>query len=239
MQWRRDYTRRFLQYPHYEKYELDLECTALVRQFVETRHGGVMEYPVSTDDLTLLIESLAEDLDWAADLSGYGPQVEGLTEFRPGKKPLVKLAAHLNVPNMRRRFRMTLAHELAHVKFHDCLYQLEDRSAMRFLGETVAPPQYCKRDAVSGRSVGDWMEWQAGYVGGSILMPIDALRSIAPTEQLAANSVAEKALCEKVSSTFDVSTAAARVRLSQTGLITDARQLKFHDEDSSLTRNDR
>jgi len=36
----------------------------------------------------------------------------------------------------------------------------------------------CKRDTVLNANQYDWMEWQAGYVSGSILMPLTHVRQI-------------------------------------------------------------
>src|ERR1700724_505347 len=73
-----DRTGRFSQRPHYEPKELDRECENIIAGFLKERHGAA-KYPVSTDDLTVLIERDTESLDLFADLSSYGPKVEGLT----------------------------------------------------------------------------------------------------------------------------------------------------------------
>src|ERR1700722_19529443 len=112
MHWRHDYTRRFTRYPYYEATELENEAYDLVTTFLQKRYSKEPTYPIETDDLFALIETLADDLDWSADLSSFGPSVEGLTQFRPGRKPIVKIARGLTSPNMSNRFRMTLAHEL-------------------------------------------------------------------------------------------------------------------------------
>src|SRR6202035_4762016 len=78
-----DRTGRFSQRPHYEPKELDRECETIIAGFLKERHGAA-KYPVSTDDLTVLIERDTESLDQFADLSGYGRNVEGLTHFQPG-----------------------------------------------------------------------------------------------------------------------------------------------------------
>ena len=89
-----DRTGRFSQRPHYEPKELDRECENIIAGFLKERHGAA-KYPVSTDDLTVLIERNTESLDQFADLSGYGRNVEGLTHFQPGRKPRVKISASL------------------------------------------------------------------------------------------------------------------------------------------------
>jgi len=71
-----DRTGRFSQRPHYEPKELDRECENIIAGFLKERHGAA-KYPVSTDDLTVLIERNTESLDQFADLSSYGCNVEG------------------------------------------------------------------------------------------------------------------------------------------------------------------
>ena len=74
----RDSTGRFSERPHYEPKELDRECENIVGKFL-TRKYGKAAFPLSTDDLTQVIEREAEDLDLYADLSKYGADVEGVT----------------------------------------------------------------------------------------------------------------------------------------------------------------
>jgi hypothetical protein len=54
-----DRTGRFSQRPHYEPKELDRECENIIAGFLKERHGAA-KYPVSTDDLTVLIEASGE-----------------------------------------------------------------------------------------------------------------------------------------------------------------------------------
>lgn len=68
--------------PHYEPRELDGIFEKIVVDFLRKKYGKV-EFPISTDDLTTLIEAHVADLDQYADLSGYGVNVEGATVFAP------------------------------------------------------------------------------------------------------------------------------------------------------------
>jgi hypothetical protein len=77
-----DRTGRFAERPHYEGAELDRIFERLVTEFLEA-HRGKIAFPITTDDLTVLIERDTEDLDAYADLSAYGSDVEGVTEFVP------------------------------------------------------------------------------------------------------------------------------------------------------------
>ena len=140
--------------------------------FLRSRYGEAL-YPISTDDLTRLIEPYTDDFDSAADLSILGENVEGVTDFFLNTKPRVRIASHLW--NRENRLRTTLAHEFGHVKFHNYLYQVEP-SLKLFVSATDGAPLQCKREDVHGHQV-DWMEWQAGYISGAILMPESALRA--------------------------------------------------------------
>jgi len=97
MKWIRDNTGRFAQRPHYEPEELDGECEDIVRAFLVQRHGKV-EYPITTDDLTVLLETRAGSLDVYADLIDRGDDVEGVTVFARGARPQVLIARHLTLP---------------------------------------------------------------------------------------------------------------------------------------------
>lgn len=200
---------RFERRPHYDPWELDDECERIVDLFLMTRRGRI-EFPISTADLTVLIEDEVEDLDSAADLSALGENVEGVTDFFIAKKPRVRIAAHLwDGPRREHRLRTTLSHEFGHVRFHNYLYQLEG-SLRLFDGAAAGYPQRCKREDVHG-TPRDWMEWQAGYISGAILMPASPVRQVAKTvldgEPLT--------LLAKTASTFNVSRDAARIRLSE------------------------
>lgn len=82
----RDNTGRFAERSFYRERDLDDECERLIRELLMKRHGKV-DYPVATDDLTVLIEMHHADLDPYADLSAYGADVEGVTEFFPTGGP--------------------------------------------------------------------------------------------------------------------------------------------------------
>jgi hypothetical protein len=108
VQYVRDQTGRFQQRPHYKPEELDRECESIITGFIKGLHGEV-RYPIETEDLKTLLERDTEDLDVYADLSTYGAEVEGVTEFKPGRKPSVKISSHLTENNRREnRLRTTL-----------------------------------------------------------------------------------------------------------------------------------
>lgn len=142
---------------------------------MEERYGG-LQIPIPTDALTKIIERDAEDLDLYADLSHRGPGVDGATEFRAGLKPRVQVTVELgNLLGQGRRehrLRTTLSHEYGHVMLHRKLYD----------GKNISPElldgPVCKRDDMIDASGKDWMEWQAGYCCGALLMPLTYLNKV-------------------------------------------------------------
>src|SRR5690242_190302 len=120
MKWVRDRTTRFIQRPYYSQDELDSGCEELVSSFLIKKYGTVC-YPISTNDLTILIEQHTSTLDLFADLTAEGTDVEGMTEFVKKGKPRVSISANLSADNMENRQRTTLMHELGHVKYHNFL----------------------------------------------------------------------------------------------------------------------
>jgi hypothetical protein len=217
----RDTTGRFALRPHYQPAELDRECEAMLTQFFMPTHGEIPT-PILTDDLTRLIERDVWDFDPGADLSEYGADVEGVTEFRPGSKPRVRIAGELAYDERREnRYRTTLTHEYGHVHFHGYLFALEPRSGDFFQLKGRNALQICKRETIIDARSTDWMEWQAGYVCGALLMPLSLLqRAVGAFQQqheifgpVAVGSPQAVALVELVRKTFRVSAEAARVRL--------------------------
>jgi hypothetical protein len=125
MKWVKDRTGRFTRRPHYLPAELDDECEQLITSFLKSRYGSI-KYPITTDDLTVLIESLTDNLDLYADLAGEEGEVQGVTDFVPRRRPKVRIAKRLTEDKrMRNRLRTTLTHELGHVHFHSSLFDGE------------------------------------------------------------------------------------------------------------------
>jgi IrrE N-terminal-like domain len=207
--------------PHYDQVELDKECEAILSKLF----GGRIPVPIETDYLTRLIERDTSDFAPGANLSGYGRDVEGVTEFKQGPKPRVRIAAALAYDTERQnRYRTTLTHEYGHVHFHGFLFELYPQTGDLFGPKGVGSrEQVCKRNGIINAPQYDWMEWQAGYVCGSLLMPLTHFRRVV-LGYLWANGICgpiaigcahAAALIEKVRREFQVSADAARVRLSQ------------------------
>jgi hypothetical protein len=226
MKWVRDRTGRFEQRPHYLPEEIDSECEKMILAFVKIKYGKI-EFPIKTDDLTVLIEEKA-DLDSCVDLSGEGREVEGMTEFMPGRRPVVKISNSLSAAHMENRLRTTLTHEFGHVHFHKFMFDIESGSGSLFPSEQKGHTIKCNRENIVGAAETDWMEWQAGYACGAILMPVGALIDTVqafrkeknlPFSNLSFDSDTGRQLVTVVASTFQTSKDAARVRLVKKGIL--------------------
>jgi len=220
MRYVKDMTGRFSVRPHYEPAELDRECEKILSGFC----GRQIPIPIETDRLANLIERDTSDFDPGADLSAYGPDVEGVTEFLPPRKPKVRIVAELAYDDVRQnRYRTTLTHEYGHVHFHAHLFA-EPRGPDLFSSAPArSGEQVCKRDSIINARKTDWMEWQAGYVCGALLMPVTALRRAVAAYQerhklfgpIAERTPHAAGLIDAIRSEFQVSADAARVRLIQ------------------------
>lgn len=220
-----DNTGRFKIRPHYRPEELDRLFEKMLADFFRPTHGSI-PYPIPTDDLTRLIERDTSDFDPGADLSTYGSGVEGVTEFPAKGKPRVRIAGELAYDEAREnRYRTTLTHEFGHVHLHSYLFAMAWLDAGGRRGSS-RNEQVCKRDTMLGSSITDWLEWQAGYACGAILMPVTAVRRLAeecarahglpgPTEFRGA---AFLAMVNEMKRRFQVSDQAARVRLAKLGI---------------------
>jgi hypothetical protein len=135
MNWTRDNTGRFRQRPHYTDKELEQICEDAICGFLRARYGKTT-FPVSTADLTVLIEQHVDDLDSYGDLED---DIDGLTHFFPKKKPKVKIAARLQEPYLENRLRTTLTHEHGHVILHGFLFATDNELEKLFDGQLRAP----------------------------------------------------------------------------------------------------
>jgi len=230
----RDTTGRFQQRPHYDPQELDRECESIITAFLKSLHGKA-RFPVDTEDLKKLIERDADDLDVYADLSHYGDDVEGVTEFRPRMRPKVFISAALTEDDRREnRLRTTLTHEYGHVRFHAYLWEIEPVTADLLRRHPNRDKIICKRETMINATKTDWMEWQAGYVCGALLMPKSFVTRLCGRYvesqnihgAVSLNSGHGRQLILENVAAFRVSEDAARVRLLQLGLLTATQQTK-------------
>lgn len=225
-----DPTGRFPKRPFLKPEDLDRECESVITRLLRKRHNSV-NFPISTDDLHVLIEQEDANLDTCADLSNYGPDVEGVSIFYPDRGPDVKISDQLAMDRRREnRLRTTLAHEFRHVHFHRHLWQEKFATGNLFSKKTEDNTAICKRDQILNASQSDWMEWQAGYVSGAILMPATGLRALAKkycdsmgaSGGVAVGSAYASNLIETVRSDYQVSEDAAKIRLLALKLISPA-----------------
>jgi IrrE N-terminal-like domain len=223
-----DRSGRFPKRPHYEPSELDQECEHIITDFMCSHCGG-FRLPIPTEALTKLIERDADDLDLFADLSGEGEDVEGVTDFIPQERPRVRIRSSLSDAGRENRFRTTLAHEYGHVKFHDFLWQAEVKNPRLHPQFAQAASPKCHRGRILDAPYSDWMEWQAGYVSGALLMPVRSMREITGRfledhklfTPVPASAEESGKLINLISAAFAVSRDAARVRLLKLNLLSD------------------
>jgi Zn-dependent peptidase ImmA (M78 family) len=165
-------------------------------------------------------------------------EVEGVTEFRRGEKPTVKISSRLTENrSLVNRLRTTLTHEFGHVHFHDQMFQVETKPASLFDEIFVEEEPVhvhanrCKRETVVSLDKRDWMEWQAGFVCGAILMPVTSLiatvREFRRVNCLELSSIAEKSpagaeLITLVAKEYLTSRDAARIRLLQRQILSSS-----------------
>lgn len=198
--------------------------------FLRKKHGDV-QFPISTDDLHVLIEQQDASLDAYADLSAFGEDVEGVTEFFPDKGPMVSISERLaNDGRRENRLRTTLTHEFGHVYFHRYLWAEKFISGRLFERKSLENKAICKRDTILNASQYDWMEWQAGFVSGAILMPASHVRRLVtdycqPRGLHGAVYVGSdhgRALVGAIMEQFTVSEDAARIRLLKLNLVAES-----------------
>ena len=203
--------------------ELDERCEQMIADFMHQRSGG-FKLPIPTDDIIRMIEAEADDLDMYADL----PEgQDGYTDFYFDRKPDVKISARLSDPRYENRLRFTLGHEYGHVWFHAPLWR---KSEHKPDSRPADPCWTCYRENIEAAPENDWMEFQAGYIGGALLMPKSEVSllvgEIAMREgrnfPLRADSEPGRAAIERIMRRCQVSEQAARVRLLRLGLLSES-----------------
>jgi len=229
--WSVDKSGRFPQRLFLRPVEIDRDCERLVTTFLQKRHGEV-RFPLSTDELTVLVEQHCSTLDPYADLSEEGDEVEGMTCFLPDQLPQVLISVQLTEQaNRQNRLRTTLAHELGHAFYHRAVFDhLFAAPPHMFEAARAEPRTVCKRDAMMGTGEFDWLEWQAGYFSGAILMPAQQVRR-SVGDLLRGQGIHGAAVIgtppaveaeRHVMASYQVSAEAAQVRLRKLGLVADS-----------------
>jgi len=200
--------------------ELDRECERIVTDFMDCYSAG-FSLPIPTDDIIRMIEMEADDLDMYADLP---EELDGYTDFFFEHQPRVRIAKRLSDPRYENRLRMTLSHEFGHVHFHAPLWTDGRIERDRRPAE---PCWTCNRDTIVTAPENDWMEWQAAYIGGALLMPRETVRLLVPgigmreagALAVGADSDLGQAAILRVTKGCQVSRQAAQVRLVKLGLL--------------------
>ncbi len=202
-----------------------LESTAesLIVTHLQKRRSTVKLFPVTSDDLTTLLENYVSDLSLYDDLSSFGAGVEGITLFIPAKKPLVQVHPKLSESSSQNRFRSTLAHELGHVVLHDPMFQA--KAVAGLFGQGQRGSQVSFRDGEITDSTSDLYEWQAWYFCRSLLMPrtmVNQLISELRGDWLSdiwIRSDLGQSIVQSVSVHFGVSEAMASIQLTKSGAL--------------------
>ncbi|MGD0288916.1 MAG: ImmA/IrrE family metallo-endopeptidase [Candidatus Binataceae bacterium] len=202
--------------------ELDTACEAIIGDFTQRRYGR-FRLPIPTDALINLIAEETDELDLYSQLPDG---VEGLTDFYSDRRPRVRIADDLSNARRVHRLRTTLAHEYGHVRFHAPLWRKVGALEQQ---RVQAPSWTCAWNTIVDAPENDWMEWQAGYVCGALLMPRSEIREFAHLYAMArglamplgANSAESVELIGFAGQKFEVSRLAARIRMLKLRLLVD------------------
>ena len=113
------------------------------------------------------------------------PDILGLTHFRNGQKPLVRINQDLTQTALDDddrpdwvlgRWRATVAHEASHVILHACLFLTDPNQGSLFALDDGTSDEHnlhrcLKRDVLFRGQVADWREVQANMGMAALLMP--------------------------------------------------------------------
>jgi hypothetical protein len=214
--WAIDPLRRFERRPIFLTEDVEIAMALLVTAISASEPFTHLD----DDRLEAIVESLVAEYDSASDLRPFGEGVEGITWFSFDGPPSVLIDQALTAPSLRRRRRMTIAHEIGHVVLHSQLFRRGARAEMQLFSDFEGPaPLYCLRESIELST--NWMEWQASFAGGALLMPAKQVHQFIAESNLklglptAAEGTADAQVITAVSEHFDVSRRAAEVRLLQ------------------------
>lgn len=216
--WIPDRTGRFRRRPYFFQDAMDRRCEQIVERFNGKLYGQ-SNPGLRTGSLIKLVEKYA-DLHLYEDLSGEGEGVEAVTYFLTGQKPIVRISRRLFEDRSRNHHaRYVLAHEYGHARFHAAAWR------RRWL--TKEDILRCSANNVLSLDNGyDWLEWQAGFLGGSTLMPrglvqrvVEANLGRAVLPGVPSDSRQARDLKQLVGELFEVSEEAAYIRLCQLGYL--------------------
>lgn len=226
MKWIKDTTGKFSYRPFFEDGELDERCEQIVIPFL-SKDIGKVSFPINTADLERLVEEYTSDLDTYADLTHEGKNIQGMTIFFMNDDPKVLISRKLGDYMYENRRRTTLSHELGHTIFHRSLWDYQQIPLFERDNSSIVIQ--CMRRDIIGANKNNWLEWQAGYASGAILMPISRVKEVASEvhDLLGSSSIISTTsspgfgLISRVRKTFSVSKLAAKIRLIQLGFVTE------------------
>jgi hypothetical protein len=224
----------------YEPADIEVMMEAALDKFdlFPTRDNPVV-------NIESFIASLKVRMDQYADLD---TNVLGLTEFYSDKPPKIFINRDLTgaidddntPPGIRGRWRATMAHEASHVVMHRVLFEINHNQENLFRTEPQSDTRQlmrCLKKNVLFRGGGsDWREVQANMGMAALLMPQTLFRELTrdvaaqkglETNGLSGGSPSAAKLTDEMSTLFDVSKQAARIRLETLHVISPARQGQF------------
>jgi hypothetical protein len=183
----------------------------------------------------------------------YAPlpaDILGLTQFRAGQKPWVRINQDLTQtalddedrPDwMVGRWRATLAHEASHVILHACLFASNSNQGTLFVMDDDEPDEHSlhrclKQNVLFRGQPSDWREVQANMGMAALLMPrkvfaaayTQAIEEAGWNGEVKADTVQHRTLTRLLAERFQVSRQAAGIRLETLQLLSqEGRQRLF------------
>ena len=181
----------------------------------------------------------------------------GIVVYEPENNRVRKIAAKANTviidnslleQSQRNRYRFTMAHEAGHATLHQLYFarQMNDMSSVARLGSYASGIRDCVRCRAVDVNVkskpletdDDWMEWQANAFASAILLPRSMVFKAAEECKRRfpsfCDSPASTIYEQYLAGTFDVSREAARCRLNQLGIYTDAQRTAMTAEEMDM-----
>lgn len=226
MIWIPDENQEFAVRPFFEKGEIDAVCEKLVLAFLNHKYDKI-SFPLKTEDLCTLIEQQDCELDQYADLSGWGSDVQGMTQFYKGRETRISISKSLDHYNYENRRRTTMTHELSHAVLQKGLIEMNPEKFSAKGESRIAI--VCHRKDVERTPKRNWKEWQANYGSGAFLMPQSHVKALVEEMQklirfrdaIFLKTNTGFTLLSWMQNRFYVSSDAARVRLLQLGYVTE------------------
>jgi hypothetical protein len=218
MRTRRTASGPFLERPYFSDAEIERLCLDEL-----TRHGLLPTEPAAVR-IDRFIEKRFGKSHSYADLPDG---VLGLTRFGTAGVEEIVLATSLEDDMSKpseRRLRTTLAHEVGHALLHSHLFALgQQRPLLGDWTDRSAPKVLCREPGLKSHYKGDWWEYQANMVMGTILLPknlvMKALQPYLEPQGMLQVSVlsesARRSAIRGLSEIFDVNPVVVRARLEK------------------------